>query len=258
MKILNILSVLFELPSSVTTIGNEAFYWNKSLRTITLPTSLERIGHGAFCSCFSIQYIKLPTSLKRIEGSAFMCCTSLLSIEIPPFATHIEYRTFPYCASLISVHLPSAITTVEYNAFHKYQLLINIVLPRNANVHEHYDEAFIVCPKLKAVVANTNYNRTNITTWLNHRFNNLPLHQLCYDPVITSTMQLNLTIQTITNNKGDTLLPTDRMGMNSLHILVCNPAASAHLIEMLMTLEPSMSTMETIHRMTPIDLFLKL
>ena len=48
------------------------------------------------------------------------------------------------------------------------------------------------------------------------------------------------------------------MGMNALHVLVCNPPANADFIQMVTTLDPTMSTMINRHGTTPIDLFLQL
>lgn len=60
------------------------------------------------------------------------------------------------------------------------------------------------------------------------------------------------------NNTNEVLLAKDTMGMSALHILVCNPAATADLIEKVMHLDPAMATMSNMYGVTPIDLFLQL
>ena len=51
------------LPDSVTSIGENAFYWCKSLTSITIPDSVTSIGRYAFYGCTSLTSI-IITDLK--------------------------------------------------------------------------------------------------------------------------------------------------------------------------------------------------
>ena len=45
------------IPNSVTSIGNNAFYYNSSLTSVNIPSSVTTIGSGAFYYCTSLKSI---------------------------------------------------------------------------------------------------------------------------------------------------------------------------------------------------------
>lgn len=101
---------------------------------------------------------------------------------------------------------------------------------------------------------------THIIQWLKHRFDDLLLHQVCYNTDITiATLQQQMITLNVTTNEA--LLTTDRFGtMNPLHILICNTNnANTDLIQIVMDLDPTMSTtMVNMYGATPIDLCVQL
>ena len=68
------------IPSSVTSIGNSAFYGCSSLTSITIPASVKSIGNGAFNGCVSLASITIPASVKSIGSGAFDGCSSLKTV----------------------------------------------------------------------------------------------------------------------------------------------------------------------------------
>ena len=56
--------VNYIIPNSVTKIGNYAFYWCKSLQSITIPNSVTKIGVGAFDLCM---HLDEPSRLRLKE-----------------------------------------------------------------------------------------------------------------------------------------------------------------------------------------------
>ena len=71
-----------EIPSEingkpVTTIGEYAFYWCDSLKSIVIPNSVTTIGYLAFEDCSSLTSIVIPNSVTTIGSHAFNDCTSL-------------------------------------------------------------------------------------------------------------------------------------------------------------------------------------
>ena len=55
----------------VTSIGDSAFSWCKSLTSITIPDSVTSIGEYAFSSCTSLTSITIPDSVTSIGDYAF-------------------------------------------------------------------------------------------------------------------------------------------------------------------------------------------
>ncbi len=62
------------IPDGVTSIGNNAFAWCKSLTSITIPNSVTRIGDWAFAWRKSLTSITIPDSVTSIGKDAFFGC----------------------------------------------------------------------------------------------------------------------------------------------------------------------------------------
>ena len=138
-----------ELPSTLQSIGNYAFYRCSGITgelNLGGCTSLTSIGNFAFRDCSGLTSISLPSSLKAIGGVAFDgCsgltgelnlggCTSLISIGGSAFSgcsgltgelnlgectslTSIGGSAFYYCSGLTSITLPEGITSIGNSAF---------------------------------------------------------------------------------------------------------------------------------------------
>ena len=118
-----------EIPSSVTSIGNSAFYYCSSLTSIEIPSSVTSIGGQAFSSCRSLTSIEIPSSVTSIGGQAFSGCSSLTSIEIPSSVTSIGNSAFSDCSSLTSIKIPSSVTSISQYAFSGCRSLTSIEIP---------------------------------------------------------------------------------------------------------------------------------
>ena len=84
----------YVIPSSVTSIGDWAFYGCDSLSEVVIPSSVTRIGDWAFCGCSSLSDIVIPSSVTRIGNSVFRGCSSLSDIVIPSSVTSIGDSAF--------------------------------------------------------------------------------------------------------------------------------------------------------------------
>ena len=105
------------IPSTVTSIGGEAFFGCSNLTNITIPNSIKNIGTFAFYNCSNLDSITIPNSVTSIEYRAFESCSNLKSITIPDSITTIEWMTFCYCANLNSVTLGNSVTSIGDAAF---------------------------------------------------------------------------------------------------------------------------------------------
>ena len=125
------------IPSSVTSIGDYAFSECRSLETITIPSSLTAIGDYAFSECRSLKTITIPSSVTAIGNYAFSECTSLSSVNIPNGVTSIKKSTFRYCASLKSITIPSSVTSIEAYAFLGCAKLPSVIVPSSVETIEN-------------------------------------------------------------------------------------------------------------------------
>ena len=91
------------IPSSVTSIGNGAFYGCSGLTSITIPSSVTSIGKWAFEGCSGLTSITIPSSVTSIGDMAFKDCSGLTSITIPSSVTSIGDYAFWGCSGLTSL-----------------------------------------------------------------------------------------------------------------------------------------------------------
>ena len=113
-----------ELPSTLETIGRQAFAYCDALGTLALPSGLKVIGDYAFTNCHSLnlscpqdlslhtigQYafnechalnsINLGSKLRYVGNCAFNSCTSLREIAFPPSVETFGQEVLRYCSSL--------------------------------------------------------------------------------------------------------------------------------------------------------------
>jgi len=124
------------ISSSVTTIGERAFYGCSSLTSITIPSSVTTIGEHAFNGCSSLTSITIPSSVTSIGNYAFVYCSGLTSITIPSSVTTIGECAFYDCSSLTSITIPSSVTTIGRNAF-PYECDVVIACDSTLEVEEN-------------------------------------------------------------------------------------------------------------------------
>ena len=107
----------YQIPDSVTTIGDFAFYGRSSLTSVTIPEGVMYISSSAFSGCSGLTSVTIPAGVTRIGSSAFSGCSSLTSITIPAGVTHIGSSAFSGCSSLTSVAIPVGVKYIESYAF---------------------------------------------------------------------------------------------------------------------------------------------
>ena len=173
-----------DLP--VTSIGDWAFAYCRSLTSIEIPDSVKSIGNYAFSVCDLLTSIVIPDSVTSIGDGAFEWCYSLTSIEIPDSVTSIGDRAFGICHSLTNIEvdennkyyksidgnlytkdgktliqytmgkqntsftIPDSVKSIGYSAFGDCHSLTSIVIPDS--VTSIGDSAFIVCTSLTSIV----------------------------------------------------------------------------------------------------------
>jgi hypothetical protein len=143
----------YEIPNSVASIENHAFYLCSNLESITIPDSVTSIGENVFFNCYKLTSVTIPNSVTSIGDWAFSACTSLEKIEvdsknnnyassdgvlfdkgkttlirypegktnkkyeIPNSVTRIEHSAFENCESLKRVAIPDSVTSIGESTF---------------------------------------------------------------------------------------------------------------------------------------------
>lgn len=139
-----------DIPASVTTISNSAFYRLDSLTAVTFHEGLISIGDGAFAETH-ITSIVIPNSVTHIGQSAFYgtnWATTLVigtgiseitndvfvgikatTITIPANVKSIGVRAFKWADSATTISLPDGLETIGGDAFQSTTALVNITIP---------------------------------------------------------------------------------------------------------------------------------
>jgi len=169
------LSGTITIPSSVTTIGTQAFYDCTLISEVTIPSSVTIINSGAFNNCTNLTTATLPSGLLTLGASAFFNCTKLTQAIIPPSVTITNSQVFYNCTSLTQVSIPASVTTIGTNAFY------NCPAPFTVDASNNYFSAangvlfnkskttLIQCPTSKS---GTYSIPATVTTINNDAFNN--------------------------------------------------------------------------------------
>ncbi len=114
----------YTIPGSVTSIGDNAFYYCTSLASVTIPDSVTSIGDNAFCCCTSLRGVTIPNSVTSIGDSALMECYSLTNLTVGSGVTNIGVAAFDGCTSLKAITvdpLNSSYSSVGGLLFNKSQ-----------------------------------------------------------------------------------------------------------------------------------------
>ena len=139
----------YNIPDSVTTIGDSAFYSCESLTSVTIPDSVTTIGDYAFYKCSSLTSVTIGDSVTEIGDYAFYVCSSLTSVTIGDSVTTIGEWAFAYCDSLTSVTIPDSVTTIGKDAFGYCKSLTSVTI--GDSVTSIGDWAFAYCDSLTSV-----------------------------------------------------------------------------------------------------------
>ena len=164
-----------EIPNSVTTIGDDAFFSCHGLTSVVIGKSVTSIDDSAFGYCTSLtnvvwNSVRHPdfnnssifddsyniTSFKfgnQVEYiPAYLCylMSKICSIEIPNSVTSIGDDAFGGCSGLTSVVIGNSVKSIGESAFSGCKSLTSIEIPNS--VTSIGDDAFNSCSSLTSVV----------------------------------------------------------------------------------------------------------
>ena len=151
----------YNIPESVTSIGDYAFAGCVSLESITLPESLVSIGNWSFSNCRELKEIIIPDSVTDIGECAFEGCVNLTNIKLSNNITVIKDGTFVNCGSIKNITIPDGVTRI-CNAFMGHgERLESIIIPES--VTYIYEDLFLFFENLTIYGKSGSYAETYAT-----------------------------------------------------------------------------------------------
>ena len=149
----------YSIRKGVKVIGDDAFWWCKSLTSINIPNSVTNIGDSVFAWCSSLFNINIPSSVVNMNGNPFCDWngdlhndskafiyeqqvlfnkdkTTLITYRskdtnyiIPNSVTNIGDHAFYNCESLTNINIPNSVTNIGNDAFSNCESLTSINIP---------------------------------------------------------------------------------------------------------------------------------
>ena len=114
------------------------------LKEVVLPSTLKSIGENAFSGCKSLNNVVIPDSVTTIKSGAFRECSSLSNIKLSENITTISFGVLTETA-IKKLTLPESVTTVEDWAFASTPIE---ELTLSKNVTSLGNSVFIYCNNL--------------------------------------------------------------------------------------------------------------
>lgn len=172
------------IPPGVTSIGEEAFRGNLSLKSVTIPEGVSRIEKKAFDNCHNLTSITIPNSVINIGSGAFddyvlgggaktknIYAGDLLNyLNIQFDHAGWDSANLYFNGELATdITIPDGVTSIGKYAFWSCKSLTSVKIPDS--VKSIGSQAFDLCNKLDAVCVN------DIKSWCTIEFADNPLSQ---------------------------------------------------------------------------------
>lgn len=103
------------IPTSVKTIGKEAFKGHTELVRVDIPAYVEAIEYNAFADCTSLKTVAIPDTVTKIGNGAFSGCTSLKSVKLGKKLRKIGTGVFADCVILDTMSVQKDNASFSYD-----------------------------------------------------------------------------------------------------------------------------------------------
>ncbi len=143
----------YTIPSSVTTIGDYAFFSATRLTSVTIPSSATTIESDAFANASGLTSLTIPASITTMEDNAFGGATSLRAVTFEPGSklTIIGSYAFNGTTSLTSIKIPASVVTIGEDAFDGASALTSVTFEPGSNLSTIADWAFYGASSLPSI-----------------------------------------------------------------------------------------------------------
>mmetsp|Transcript_36092 Transcript_36092/g.87255 ORF Transcript_36092/g.87255 Transcript_36092/m.87255 type:complete len:445 (-) Transcript_36092:182-1516(-) len=230
-----------KFPSTLRKILGRAFYHCKGLCSIDLPVGLQIIGEYAFYNT-KLRHLEAPATVEKIEKCAFAWCQQLEFIVLPPRLVMIAHGLFMFCDQLREILVPATVKSIGSYAFSNCKALARLDLSHCIHHVAFGSFAFQNCEQL-----------------LQHRFDDLPLHQVChfssyFHPVAQDTIEK---ISDKLKLNASAVNMVDVFGMTPLHILALSQWPKVELFQRLHSFENMALSSKDRFGSTPLDYLCK-
>lgn len=120
----------FTLSNKLETIGKQAFYGLRTVRSFSLPNSLKTIGDSAFVQCSNAAFT-FGDNIETIGTEAFKNCQGIRTIKIPNTTTSVGASAFIGCNGATVLSIGSGLKTINNSTFQNCSNLKRIDVPNS-------------------------------------------------------------------------------------------------------------------------------
>jgi hypothetical protein len=229
-----------EIPPNITKIGECAFRDCESLKYLEIPSSVVIIGLRAFQGCRQLTSVHLlGNNLHTIEEGTFYECSSLTHARIPSSVKRIESGAFADCTRLISLELPEGLKGIDFEhdleenpSMYCCESLVNLVIPSEQDFGQSDDVHYECMQGLKLRHVARNFD--DLVSKLQHRFDDLPVHILCYYQSYYPLTEAMEKLRQSMDVDPAACTKVDAFGMTPFHILALSQTPNLSLFQELM------------------------
>jgi len=146
--------------STVTTIGESAFYGCTSLTGVIIGSGVTKIDSQAFVNCTSLTNVTIGNSVTSIGSSAFRECANLASVTIPDSVITIGDYAFQR-SGLTGITIPNSVESIGKYAFSPCASLTNVNIGNSISTIGEIAFGGAILTAINVDAANTAYSSTN-------------------------------------------------------------------------------------------------
>ncbi|MBR4845868.1 MAG: leucine-rich repeat domain-containing protein [Bacteroidaceae bacterium] len=137
-------------PSTLTTIGKDAFRHSDIKSVLTSHSQLQTIEEYAFDNCRYLEHVTFPKTMVSMDKSVFLNCRHMHTLVFPEKLESMGTNVFAYCDSLRSkIIFPEGMTYVPEYSFQQCIRIDSLVIPNSVTHINQY--AFDICTNLKYI-----------------------------------------------------------------------------------------------------------